>query len=103
MFRLLQTVVLAGVAVRVGSSALTPTASCTVVQVDATHYDATVTWSKLSVAEVDFLQGSTLLSQTQFGRPTRSGTFTLTLSSAPTVAQLTGKTGGLRTVCSMGA
>src|SRR5512142_3148553 len=60
-----------------------PTASCTDTQVDATHYDATATWKNLSAVSVEFLQGTTLLAETQFTHPKNSGKLTLTLTTAP--------------------
>lgn len=123
MIRLLQTVCLAGVAVvfaacadssptapnaapaasatgdLVGLSAPGPTVSCTVVQLDATHYEATATWSGLSVIGVEFFDGTTLLAQSAFGHPIRNGSITDTLIVAPTIVELIGKTLGAKTLC----
>jgi hypothetical protein len=88
-----------GAAAELGLAAPTPTASCTVVQVDGTNYEATVTWSGISLVSLELLAGSTPLSQSVFGHPTRKGSVTLTVTSAPTVAQLTGKSLGLKTPC----
>lgn len=127
MTRLLQTVIATGVAVAlaacsesgptapkpapaasavgdlVGLAAPGPTVSCTVAQVDATHYEATATWSGLSVIGLEFLQGSTVLSQSQFGHPIRNGSVTDTLLVAPDLVELIGKTLGAKTPCSTAA
>jgi hypothetical protein len=123
MLRLLETLTLAGIAAAivacsdsmttapatapnagatrdlVGLSAPGPTASCTVTA-DGSSYSVTVTWSDLMVTSIDFLQGSTLLARSEFSHPLRNGSLTVSLLSAPTVAQLIGTRLGVRTVCS---
>ena len=127
MIRLFQTVIAAGVAVTlaacsessptapkpapaasaagdvVGLSAPAPTVSCTVAQVDATHYEATATWSGLFVTGLEFLQGSTVLAQSHFAHPLRNGSVTDTLLVAPDLVELIGKTLGAKTPCSTAA
>jgi hypothetical protein len=83
----------------VGFAAPSPSVSCTVVQLDATHYAATAAWSGLSVVGLEFFDGTTLLAQTQFAHPIRNGSLTDTLLSAPTIAELIGKSLGARTLC----
>ena len=124
MIRLLQTVILAGVAVAfaacsesaptapasaraasaagdlVGLSSPAKAVSCTVTQVDATHYQATATWSGFSVIGLEFLQGTTVLYQSSFSHPIRNGSLTATLQSAPDLVELIGRTLGARTPCS---
>ena len=79
----------------------TPTAACTVVQVDETHFDVTATWSGFSVSELDFLQGPTFMSQSLLKHGTRRGDVTITFSFLPTAVQLTGPKLGLRQACSL--
>ena len=76
----------------------TATSACTVVQVDATHFDATVTWSGFAVTNLDFLQGPTILAQSEIKR-SRKGDVTVTLSTAPTAVQITGPKLGVRAAC----
>jgi hypothetical protein len=87
----------------VGLAAPAPGVSCTVLQLDATHYEATATWSGLSVTGLEFLQGSTVLLQSQFGHPIRNGSVTDTLLTAPDLVELIGKTLGAKTPCSTAA
>ena len=125
MIRLLQTLCLTGLAVAfagcsestptapgaaptvsaagdlVGASSPAPSVSCTVTQVDATHYDATATWSGLSVTGLQFFQGTTVLAQSVFAHPLRAGTVTLTMQLAPDLLELIGKTLGVKTPCSL--
>lgn len=82
-----------------GTAAASRTFSCTVTQVDATHYAATASWSAFSVTDLKFFNGTTLLAQSVF-HSTRNGTVTDTLPSAPTIAEFDGKTLGARTPCS---
>ena len=98
MIRLLQTVCLAAVAVAACSESA-PTAPCTVTQLDQTHYEATATWSGLSATRLEFWRESTVLAVSVFGHPIRSGSVTDTLSSAPTYAEVIGKTTGVKVLC----
>jgi hypothetical protein len=77
----------------------TPTAACTVVQVDETHFNATVTWSGFAVSSLDFLQGPTSLDQSELKHASRRGDVTVTLSTTPTAVQLTGPKLGLHQAC----
>lgn len=123
MIRFFQTAILAGVAMAVaacadsnptaparapaaaaaenvvGLSAPSATASCTVVQLDATHFEVTATWSGLSVVGLELFNGAALLVQTQFSHPIRNGSVTDTILTAPTILQLNGKSLGVRTPC----
>ena len=85
----------------VGLSAPAPSVSCTVTQVDATHYDATATWSGISATGLEFLDGTTLLAQSVFTHPLRSGSLTVTLTTAPTLLEVIGKTLGVKTPCNL--
>ena len=123
MIRLLQTVCVAAVAVAfaacsesvptapqaapsgsaaaelVGLASPNATASCSVTQLDQTHYEAIATWSGFSTTRVEFWQGSTILARSVFGHPIRNGSVTDTLSSVPDVAHVIGKTIGLKVPC----
>lgn len=83
----------------VALSAPAPTASCTVTQLDQTHYEATATWSGLSATSLEFWQGTAVLAVAVFGHPIRSGSVTDTLSSAPDGARVLGKTIGVKVRC----
>ena len=85
----------------VGLAAPAPSVSCTVTQVDATHYDATATWSGISATGLEFLDGTTLLAQSVFTHPLRSGSLTVTLTTAPTLLEVIGKTLGVKTPCNL--
>ena len=123
MFRLLQTTTLAGIAVAllacsesrptapeaaraaatrdvVASSATSVTASCTVTT-DGSSYTATVTWSGLTATSLDFLNGTALLARSIFDHPVRNGSVTLTLNTAPTVAELIGRPLGVKMPCNL--
>ena len=76
----------------------TATAACTVVQTDPTHFDVTVTWSGFAVSNLDFLQGPTILAQSDIKR-SRKGDVTVTLSTQPTDVQITGPKLGVRAAC----
>jgi hypothetical protein len=122
MFRLLQTMALAGIAVAVvacsesrptapeiapaaaatgnlvGLSAPAPTVSC-MVTTDGSTYAATVTWSDLTVTSFEFLNGSSVLTQSELSHPLRNGSVTVTLTVAPTLVELIGVQLGARTLC----
>lgn len=83
----------------VGLASPNATASCTVTQLDQTHYEAIATWSGFSTTRVEFWQGSTILGGSVFGHPIRNGSVTDTLSSVPDVAHVIGKTTGLKVPC----
>ena|SRR5689334_2774988 len=121
MIRLFQTAILAGAAVgfaacsdaaptapktaaasrdAVGFSAPSPRASCSVTQLGTTQYEVTVAWSALSAVGVRIFNGTTLLAQTQFTHPIRSGSLTDTLSTAPDIAEVDGQKIGARVPCS---
>ena len=100
MFQILQTAALiAAMRGLVAVSSPTPTAACSVVQVDETHFEVTATWSNFSVSGLEFLQGPEILAQSELKHGTRRGDVTVTLSVAPTAVQLTGPRLGLRQVC----
>lgn len=123
MSRLLQTMALAGIAVAVVAcsdswptaamapavgatpdlvalSAPVPTVSCSVTT-DGSSYDATVTWSDLTATSLEFLQGSTILAQSQFSHPLRNTSVTVSLRAAPTAVKLIGYPLGTKTLCSL--
>ena len=77
------------------------TASCTVTQVDATHFDATATWKNISAVSVEFLQGTTVLAVTQFTHPKKNGSLTVTLSVAPDNAIIAGSPVGAKVLCTL--
>jgi hypothetical protein len=81
-------------------SAPVASASCTVTP-NGAQYDVTVTWSAISITNIDLWQfgGFQPLSQTVLDHPRRNGTVTLTLSTAPDYALLTGRQSGLRQLC----
>ncbi|HET7450030.1 MAG TPA: hypothetical protein VFJ78_05485 [Gaiellaceae bacterium] len=58
-------------------------------------------WSGFSVTSFDLWQvnGTQPLAHADLAHPTRKGSLTLTLTSAPDYAQVTGLQTGLRTVC----
>ena len=103
MFQFLQTAAL--IAAMRGLMAVhspAPTAACTVVQVDETHFEVTASWSGFAVSDLEFLQGPEILAQSELKHGTRKGDVTVTLSTAPTVVQITGPKLGLRQVCVAG-
>jgi hypothetical protein len=83
----------------VNASKPLPSISCTVTQVDATHFDATVAWRGTSVFEIQFFQGTTLLATSQFTRPKKSGSVTLRLGTAPDNAVVGGNPVGAKVLC----
>jgi len=85
----------------VALSGPTRTSTCTVRQVDANSYEATVTWSGFSPTSIVFLQGSAVLSQSQLAHERRSGSLTETLQAAPSSVDVNGKKVALKTACSM--
>lgn len=102
MFQFLQMAALIAALRGLGAAAPpTPTAACTVVQVDDTHFQVTTTWSGFSVTNLDFLQGPTVLAQSELKHPTRKGDVTITLSVSPTAVQITGSKLGFRQACSL--
>ena len=78
-----------------------PSASCTVTP-NGAGYDVTVAWSGLSVTSIDLWQvnGTQPLAHADLAQPTRKGSLTLTLTSAPDYAQVTGLQTGFKVVCS---
>ena len=103
MLGLLRAAIVAGAVATqlVGRSAPTPSGSCTVRQVDTNQYEATATWTDLFASSLVFRNGSATLAQTQFDHAVKSGSFTLTLSSAPTVVDIAGRKIGVRAACSL--
>jgi hypothetical protein len=101
MIGLLRAVIVAGAAATqfIGSAAPTPTGSCTVRQVDVSSYEATASWTDLFATSLEFRNGSTPLSQTQFAHAVKSGSFTVTLSTAPTSVDMIGRKIGIRAAC----
>lgn len=86
----------------VGLSAPAPSVSCTVTQVDATHYDATATWSGISATGLEFLDSNNdVIAQSQFTHPLRNGSITDTLTTVPTLVELIGRTLGAKTPCTL--
>jgi hypothetical protein len=84
-------------------SAPLPSGSCTYTP-NGTGYDVTVTWSGLSVTNIDLYPpgGGQPLAQEVLGHPTRKGSETYTLLSAPGSAQVTGIQGGFILNCVSG-
>ena len=103
MLGLLRTAVVVSAAAMqfVGFAAPTPTGSCTVRQIDTNQYEATATWTDLFASSLVFRNGSATLAQTEFAHAVKSGSFTVTLSSAPTVVDITGRKIGVRAACSL--
>ena len=98
MFQLLQTVLLAATVALSGPVAQS---TCTVVQTDATHYEATVAWSGFAVTSMEIFQGSTVLAQSQLSKSRRKGSLTLQFSTQPTDAVLSGPNGRLHASCNL--
>lgn len=82
------------------ASAISPSASCTIAST-TTGYDVTVSWSSFSVTSIALWQNgaSQPLAQAVLAHPTRHGSLTFTLTSAPDYAQVTGLQTGLRVLC----
>lgn len=79
----------------------TPTATCTVTQVDATHYQATATWSNISPFEIQFRQGETVLASWVFKHAKKTGSVTSTVFAAPDNAIIAANPTGLKVLCSL--
>ena len=85
----------------VGAAAPVPSRSCTVTP-NGAGYDVTVTWSGVSVTNIDLWQtgGSQPLAQAVLGHPTRKGSLTITLTTAaPDYAMVIGRDGGFKVNC----
>lgn len=82
------------------ASATAASASCTIAP-NGTSYDVTVTWSGFSVSGIELWQVNAVqpLAQAVLAHPTRKGSMTFTVTSAPDYAQVTGRQTGLRVAC----
>jgi hypothetical protein len=83
------------------AAAPTPSASCTVTP-NGAGYDVTVSWSGFSVTNIDLWQSGGIqpVAQAVLGHPTRKGSLTFTgTTAAPDYAQVIGRDGGLRVLC----
>jgi hypothetical protein len=80
-------------------SAPTPSASCTVTPNGT--YDVTVSWSAISVTNIELWQSGGIqpLAQRILGHPTRKGSEMFTLNASPDFAQISGRQGGARVNC----
>jgi hypothetical protein len=81
-------------------SAPAPSASCTVTQ-NGTNYDVTVSWSGISATLVE-VWGSDVnqpLAETALGHPTRKGSLSYTLTTAPVYAIVSGQQLGAKVLC----